>query len=114
MPEKWTPLFRQEYAQAFEPARFLFGQAISPGRKTRQARLRTIEGRAMDAAGIAMAAVASSRAKVQMALAAKLAKMNVGAEQSVVALIEAASANMQTILKSTLAPGVGGSLDISV
>jgi hypothetical protein len=35
IPEKWTPLFRQEFAQAFELARFLFGQAVPPGRKMR-------------------------------------------------------------------------------
>ena len=63
---------------------------------------------------IASAAVAANQAQVQMALAAKLAKANADSAQSVVQLIEAANANLQSIAKSATAPGVGETLDISV
>lgn len=62
---------------------------------------------------IAAAAAATSQAKVQMALAAKLAKMNSLNDQSVVQLIESANASLQQAVKSALPPGVGGNLDIS-
>ena len=62
---------------------------------------------------IATAAVAANQARVQMALAARLAKMNAGNAQSVVQLIEAANANLQKVVQSALADGVGGNLDIS-
>ncbi|MGD9867774.1 MAG: hypothetical protein AB7U38_07235 [Hyphomicrobiales bacterium] len=63
--------------------------------------------------GMAAAAVAANHAQVQLALAAKLAKSNAASERSVVGLIEAANQNMQTMVKSALAPGVGGTVDIS-
>ncbi len=62
---------------------------------------------------IATAAVAANQARVQMALAAKLVKMNAGNAQSAVQLIEAANANLQKMVQSALADGVGGNLDIS-
>ncbi len=62
---------------------------------------------------IAAAAVAANQAQLQMAVAAKMAKMNAESAQSVVALIEAANANMQEVTKAALPPGVGTSLDIS-
>jgi len=62
---------------------------------------------------IATAAVAANQARVQMALAARLAKMNAGNAQSVVQLIEAANANLQKVVQSALADGVGGNIDIS-
>ena len=62
---------------------------------------------------IATTMLAANQARVQMALAAKLAKMNAGNEQSVVQLIEAANANLQEAVQSALASGVGGNLDIS-
>ncbi len=62
---------------------------------------------------IAAAAVAANQAQLQMALAAKFAKMNAQSAQSVVQLIESANANMQQVVKSAPAPGVGASLDIS-
>lgn len=62
---------------------------------------------------IAAAAAAARQAQVQMALAAKLAKMNAGNQQSVVQLLEAANANMQQAAKAALPPGLGTSLDIS-
>ncbi len=64
-------------------------------------------------ASIAAASAASSQAQVQMAVAAKIAKMNAGAERSVVGLIEASQENLQAAVSAT-APGVGGLVDISV
>lgn len=64
-------------------------------------------------ANIAAAAAAARQGQVQMALAAKLAKMNAGNQQSVVQLLEAADANMQQVAKAALPPGLGTSLDIS-
>lgn len=65
-------------------------------------------------ANIAGATVAAKQAQVQMALAAKMAKMNAGNEQSVVQLIEAASANLQQAAKAAVPPGLGASVDIIV
>jgi len=64
-------------------------------------------------ASLASAAAASTQAQVQMAVAAKIAKMNAGAERSVVDLIESAQQNIQTVASSA-GPGVGGVVDISV
>ena len=63
---------------------------------------------------IAAAAAAANQAQVQMALAAKLARMNASSEQSVVQLIEAANANLQQVTKASLPSGLGTSIDISV
>ncbi|MCG8558166.1 MAG: putative motility protein [Hyphomicrobiales bacterium] len=62
---------------------------------------------------IAAAAVAANQAQVQSALAAKIAKMNADAAQSVVALLEASTANLEQISKASLPDGVGTSVDIS-
>lgn len=62
---------------------------------------------------IASAALAANQARVQMAVAARLAKMNAGHAQSVVQLLDAANANLQKAAQSGLASGVGGNLDIS-
>ncbi len=56
---------------------------------------------------------ASSQANVQMAVAAKLAKMNASNSQSIVQLIESANASMQQLVKSSASTGVGANLDIS-
>ncbi|MDH3579439.1 MAG: hypothetical protein OEM91_02275 [Hyphomicrobiales bacterium] len=64
-------------------------------------------------AGIAMAAVAANQAQTQMALAAKMTKMNAEAQNSIVALLEAASANGQEAANAVLEAGVGGQVDIS-
>lgn len=64
-------------------------------------------------ASLAAAAAASSQAQVQMAVAAKIAKMNAGAEQAVAELVQASADNLKA-LTSAVAPGVGGKLDISV
>ena len=63
-------------------------------------------------ASLAAAAAASSQAQVQMAVAAKIAKMNANAERSVVDLLSAAQQNLEKVV-SAIAPGVGGTLDIS-
>ncbi len=65
------------------------------------------------AVSIATAALAANQARVQMAVAARLAKMNAGNTQSVVQLLEAANANLQKVMQSALADGVGGNIDIS-
>ncbi|MFQ5625633.1 MAG: hypothetical protein ACE5FM_03155 [Methyloligellaceae bacterium] len=65
------------------------------------------------AVNIAATAAAANQAQVQMALAAKLAKMNASNEQSVVQLIEAANASLQEVVQSALASGVGANIDIS-
>ncbi len=62
---------------------------------------------------IAATAVASNQAQMQMAVAAKLAKMNADNAQSIVQLIESANASMQQLVKSSASTGVGANLDIS-
>ena len=62
---------------------------------------------------IAAAAVAANQAQVQMAVAAKIAKMNADQAQSMVALMEAASANMKELAQAALPPGVGTTVDVS-
>ena len=62
---------------------------------------------------IAATAVASNQAQMQMAVSAKLAKMNADNAQSIVQLIESANASMQQLVKSSASTGVGVNLDIS-
>jgi hypothetical protein len=64
----------------------------------------------MDVTNLAAAFVGASAAKVQMAAAAKMMKMNAEAQSAVVQVLEAAQENM----KALVAAGVGGNLDISV
>lgn len=64
-------------------------------------------------ASIAASVVASSQAQTQLAVAAKIAKMNASAEQSVVDLVTAAQQNIEAITSST-GPGQGALLDVSV
>lgn len=61
----------------------------------------------------AAATAATARAQVQMAVAARLARINAGSAQSVVDLIESAGANLEQAAKAALPPGVGTGLDIS-
>jgi hypothetical protein len=63
----------------------------------------------MDPVAIAHLSVATSTAKVQMALAARIAKMNAGHEASIADLVQQAS----KALKSALPAGVGGALDLA-
>jgi hypothetical protein len=64
----------------------------------------------MDVGALAAAFAGASTAKVQMAAAAKMLKMNANAQGAIVAVIEAAQDNM----KALTAAGIGGNLDISV
>jgi hypothetical protein len=66
----------------------------------------------MDTASIAAGLVAAKTAQTQMAIAAKMMKMNAEAAQSVVALIDASQANLAQL--ASAAPGLGGNVDISV
>jgi len=61
----------------------------------------------MDVASIATAMVAASAAQTQLAMAAKLAKMQAGNERSVVQLISAAQQNLSQL------SGLGRNIDIS-
>lgn len=64
----------------------------------------------MDVAALANAFAGAQTAKLQMAAAAKMMQMNAQAQGAVVQVLEAAQENM----KSLVAAGVGGNLDISV
>jgi hypothetical protein len=63
----------------------------------------------MNPASLAATMTGAQHASVQMALAAKLLRMNADAEASVARLIDAAQQNL-----SSLQAGVGRNLDISV
>jgi hypothetical protein len=63
----------------------------------------------MDIGSLASAFVSANAAQIQMAVAAKLARMNIDAERSVLTLLGAAQQNA-----SHLADGVGGNLDLTV
>jgi hypothetical protein len=65
----------------------------------------------MDAA-LVSAFVGTQAAQLQMAVAAKMMRMNADAAASIVKVIEAAQDNMQQL--ANVASGVGGNLDISV
>jgi hypothetical protein len=58
---------------------------------------------------LAAAFVSSQAAQLQLAVAAKMMKMNADAEKGIVQLINAAQQNL-----ASLAEGVGANLDISV
>jgi len=64
----------------------------------------------MDVAALATAFAGASAAKLQMAAAAKMMKMNADAQGAVVQVLEAAQENM----KALVAAGIGGNLDVSV
>jgi hypothetical protein len=64
----------------------------------------------MDVAALAASFAGASTAKLQMAAAAKMMKMNADAQGAVVQVLEAAQENM----KALVAAGIGGNLDISV
>jgi hypothetical protein len=66
----------------------------------------------MDTAALASAFVGAKAAEVQMAVAAKMLRMNADAAQSIVQVIEAAQQNIDRL--ANVAAGVGGNLDISV
>ena len=64
----------------------------------------------MDVGALAAAFAGASTARLQMAAAAKVMKMNADAAASVAQVLEAAQDNM----KALVAEGIGGNLDISV
>lgn len=63
----------------------------------------------MDETGLATAFIGAKTAQLQMAAAAKMMKMNAQSQEAVAKVIEAAQENM----KSLVAAGLGGNLDIS-
>jgi hypothetical protein len=61
---------------------------------------------------LASALVAASVAQAQLAVAAKMLRMNADAAQSVVKLIDAAQQNMDRL--ANVAAGIGENLDVSL
>jgi hypothetical protein len=66
----------------------------------------------MDSADLASAFVAARAGQVQLAVAAKMLRMNADSEQSVVQLLDAGQANIDRL--ANVAAGIGGNLDVSV
>ena len=66
----------------------------------------------MDSADLASAFVAASAGQTQLAVAAKMLRMNADADQSLVKLLEAGQANIDKL--ANVASGIGGNLDVSV
>ena len=66
----------------------------------------------MDPANLASAMIAARVGEVQLAVAAKMMRMNAGMEASVVKLIESAQQSMDPL--ANVAAGIGANLDISV
>lgn len=67
----------------------------------------------MDASTVAATFAATSAAKVQIAAAAKMMKMNAEAAQSLVAVVQENADNLAQIARVTAA-GVGGNVDVTV
>jgi hypothetical protein len=65
----------------------------------------------MDAVAIATALISAQLGQIQLAVAAKLAKMNADQGTSVAQLLEAASQNFDRL--ANVAAGIGTGLDIS-
>ena len=65
----------------------------------------------MDDAGLASALIGARMGQVQLAVAAKMLRMNADAARSVVQLIAAAQENLDRL--ANVAAGIGGNLDIS-
>ncbi len=63
----------------------------------------------MDVAAIATAMAAANTVQTQSVMAAKMMKMNLDAQASIVQVLEAAQQNA-----AALAPGIGQNLDITV
>jgi hypothetical protein len=66
----------------------------------------------MNPVALAAGFAAAQAAQMQMAVAAKIMKMNAESAQAVVALVEESQANIARLVSQS--PGLGGSLDISV
>ena len=60
---------------------------------------------------IAASSAIVAQAQLQMALAAKFAKMNASSQQSIVQLVEAAAANAEALAGSAVQDGIGVNLD---
>jgi hypothetical protein len=67
----------------------------------------------MDTAALAASFAAAQTAQLQMAVAAKIMKMNADSAQAVVKLIDESQANIASLVGAA-GPGLGGNLDISV
>ena len=65
----------------------------------------------MDVASIATALIAAQAGQAQMAVAAKIVKMNADQEASVAKLLDAAQANFRQL--ANVAAGIGTNLDIT-
>ena len=65
----------------------------------------------MDDVGLASAFMAARMGQVQLAVAAKILRMNADAAQSIATLIDAAQQNMDRL--ANVAAGVGTNLDVS-
>jgi hypothetical protein len=65
----------------------------------------------MDPADLASAFVSASAGQTQLAVAAKMLRMNADADQSVVKLLQAGQANIDKL--ANVASGIGGNLDVS-
>lgn len=65
----------------------------------------------MDNIGLASTFVAARMGEVQLAVAAKMMRMNADSAQAVVNLLDAAQQNLDRL--TNVAAGVGGNLDIS-
>ena len=65
----------------------------------------------MDPSSIATAVIATSMAKVQLAVAAKIMRMNAGNEAAVAQLIDAADRSAATL--ANVAEGIGRNLDVT-
>jgi hypothetical protein len=66
----------------------------------------------MDVGALAAALIGAKTAQVQLAVAAKMLRMNADAAASAVKVIEAAQQNMDRL--ANVAARIGGNLDISV
>jgi hypothetical protein len=66
----------------------------------------------MDVTSLAAAFAGAKTAQLQIAVAAKMMKMNADAQGSVSQLLEAAQDNVKAL--AATAAGIGGNLDISV
>lgn len=66
----------------------------------------------MDVAALAGAMMGAQTGRVQMAIAAKMLKMNADSEASVLQLLQAGQQNLEQL--AATAPGVGQNLDITV
>lgn len=65
----------------------------------------------MDSVAVASALVGAQAAQTQVAIAAKMMKMNADAASSIVQVLEAAQQNIDKL--ANVGAGIGGNLDIS-